>query len=183
MEKFRQIGIDVDINRVIEASRLSFAETENDILRRLLLQAEQTCLPGTPAMPLVSVTELDPPQFGSRNTGFWQAGLKGNVLAATSLKDAYCKFVLLAHRQDKLFFRRFAKLQARTRKYVAEDPRALYLKSPHLAKDHAVELTPGWFIDCNLSESQIGQRARAASRELGIQYGKEAWIREAARTI
>jgi negative regulator of replication initiation len=36
MIALRQIAVDVDVHRVIENSRQSFNESENDILRRLL---------------------------------------------------------------------------------------------------------------------------------------------------
>ncbi len=183
MAELRQILVDLDVNRAIEANRQSFSESENDILRRMVLKASEAANVTVPVAALVPVTDLDPPQFGSRKMGHWQAGLLGKVVAATSLKDAYCKYVLLAHQHDGGFLGRYAKLKGKTRRFVARVPQSLYLKSPHLAKDHAIELIPGWFVDGNLSESQIGQRVRAAARELGIAYGKDAWIREATRTI
>lgn len=35
--EFKQILVDVDVNRAIEASRQLLSESENDILRRMLL--------------------------------------------------------------------------------------------------------------------------------------------------
>jgi negative regulator of replication initiation len=180
MTDFTQVPIDLEVNRVIEANRQSFGESKNDILRRLLLTGAHA---NAATEAYLTVTEIDPPRFGSRTMGHWQSGFGGEIMAATSLKDAYCKFLLMAHKHDASFLGRFAKLKAKTRMFVARDPKALYLKSPHLAADYATELTPGWFVDTNLSEAQIGQRIREASRELGLTYGKDCWVREATRTI
>lgn len=193
----KQIAVDLDVNRVIEAARQSFAETPNDILRRILLgRSEMVPALLTPASlpvpsptppatgaPLVAVTELDMPQFGKRTMGHWQAKVADSVVAASSLREAYCRFLVLAHQHDPAFLDRFSGLGSKARRYVARSPVDLYLKSPHLAKDHAVELLPGLYADTNLSESQIAKRARVAARELGLFYGTEAWIREATRAI
>lgn len=194
----KQIAVDVDVNRVIEAARRSFAETPNDILRRILLgRSEPPAAPQAPVAPsdappsdasppdapLVAVTELDLPRFGQRAMGHWQARVADAVVGASSLREAYCRLLVLAHQHDPAFLGRFARLGSKARRFIARNPTDLYLKSPHLAKDHAVELVPGLFVDTNLSETQIAQRARAAARELGLHYGKDAWIREAMRTI
>ncbi len=179
----KKIEVDVDVNRVIEGARRSFAETPNDILRRLLLESAPAAEGLAPEAPLVAVGELELPRFGERIMGHWQAKIGEAVVSATSLRDAYCRFIILAHQHDQEFLERFAKLKSRARRYVARNPNDLYLNSPHLAKNHAVEILPGTFIDSNLSESQIAQRARAAARELGLAYGKDAWIREETRTI
>ena len=179
----KQIAVDVDVNRAIEAERRTFAESPNDILRRILLGQASAVAANTAPVPIVAVSELDLPRFGTRLMGHWQAKIGESVVAASSLKEVYCRFVVLASQHDREFLQRFALLKGKTRRYVAHRPEDLYIKSPHLAKDHAAALAPGWYIDTNLSETQIAQRARAAARELGLQYGKDAWIREATRTI
>lgn len=175
MKTMKQIGVDVDVNRVIEANRQSFAETENDILRRLLLDRKQG--------GLAKVTVEDAPQFGARQRGNWQVAVGRKIVGGTSLKDAYCKLLMLGHEQDPRFLARMAQEKGRTRRFVAARPEALYPASPHLAKDHALELVPGWFADTNLSETQVSHRARTAARVLGMAYGKEVWLRENGRTI
>lgn len=177
--ELKQIGIDVDVNRVIEASRRSFDESENAILRRLLLGAP------TPLVSSViqSVTRLEVPQFGSRSRGHWQVKFDTEIVAGTSLKDAYCNMLLLAHHRDSQFLPRFSTYKARSRRYAARNSEGLYLSSPHLARKHAIELVPGWFVDGNLSEEQVGKRARAAAFASGLAYGTDVWIKESGRAI
>lgn len=179
----KQIAVDVDVNRAIEAERRTFAESPNDILRRILLGQAAAVKPNTAPAPMVAVSELDMPRFGARMMGHWQAKLADAVVSASSLKEAYCRFIVLANQHDREFLERFALLKGKTRRYIARRPEDLYLKSPHLAKDYAVALVPGWYIDSNLSESQISQRVGEAARELGLVYGKDAWVRDATRTI
>lgn len=175
MTRMKQIVIDVDVNRVIEANRSSFSEKENDILRRLLLERVSP--------EIARVTQLDVPKFGSRNRGHWQVKFGEEVASANSLKDAYCKLILLAYERDPAFLDRFSTHKGRMRRYVARDPKALYPSSPHLAKDHAIMLVPGWYLDGNLSETQVSARIRAAAREAGFAYGHTVWIKNGGRTI
>jgi negative regulator of replication initiation len=179
MAKMKQIQIDIDVSRVIEANRYSFSEKENDILRRLLLTTSKPTL----ASVMTNVTKLDAPQFGSRSRGHWQVKFGDAVVAANSLKDAYCNLLLLAHQSDDQFLERFSRLQGRARRYVARTGPNLYLKSPHLSKDHAAALTDGWFVDTNLSEEQVHIRARAAAREAGLPYGRDVWVKQGDRLI
>ena len=175
MAKLKQISIDVDVNRIIESHRESFSERENDILRRLLL--------GRIEHPASTVTKLDVAQFGERTTGLWQVKFGETIVGATSLKDAYCKLLVLAIEQNESFLERFSKHKGKSRYYVARKPEQLYTNSPHLAAKHALQLLPGWFVDTNLSETQVGTRARVAAREAGLFYGREAWIKNQSRLV
>ncbi|MFM5884554.1 MAG: hypothetical protein ACKOQ3_04365 [Novosphingobium sp.] len=174
MTKLKQIGVDIDVSRVIETNRTSFSETENDILRRLLLGAESIAQ---------SATTHSLPDFGARNRGNWQVRINDDVVGASSLKDAYCKFLLVAKERNPRFLERLAAEKGKARRFVARHPEALYLTSPHLAKDHAIQLADGWFVDTNLSESQVQMRVRAAARILGLSYGSKAWIKEGNRLV
>jgi AraC-like DNA-binding protein len=180
MVELKRIGIDLDVNRVIEAHRRSFEESENDILRRLLL-ADATEVDATNGLSLV--TDLDVASFGMRNRGFWQVAWDSKVVGATSLKDAYCQLLVMANTAVPNLLDRLASERARSRRYVARQPGDLYLSSPHLAKDHAIEVVPGWFVDLNLSEAQVAKRARVAARLAGLAYGSAVWIRNSGRTI
>lgn len=109
MARMKEIVIDVDVNRVIEANRVSFAEKENDILRRLLLER-----PISVDGPSISaVTQLESPSFGSRQRGIWQVRLGDEVVAASNLKDAYCNLLRLGHERDALFLDRFSTYKAK----------------------------------------------------------------------
>lgn len=179
MAKLKEILIDVDVNRVIEANRASFSEKENDILRRLLLDGNSRPL----APAIAAVTQLEVPNFGLRSRGQWQVKFGNEVVSGTNLKDAYFNLLRLAHQRDGGFLEHFSTYKAKSRRYVARRGEALYLNSPHLAKDHAVEIIPGWFVDGNLSEDQVGKRARAAATAAGFAYGDDVWIKDRGRTI
>ena len=182
MARMKEILIDVDVNRVIEANRISFAEKENDILFRLLVEPP-TSKSTASAGAISLVTQLEVPTFGARRRDHWQVKFREEVVSGTNLKDAYCKLLRLAHLNDNQFLERFSAHKAKSRRYAARRGEALYLSSPHLAKQHAIELVPGWFVDGNLSETQVGKRARAAATTAGLAYGSDVWIRDGGRTI
>jgi hypothetical protein len=76
--QYRQIEIDVEVNRWIEGKRASFEQTHNDILR-----AEA----GLPAQPPRSAATVNTPSNGDA-VGAWSA--KGATLpAGTRLRMAY----------------------------------------------------------------------------------------------
>jgi negative regulator of replication initiation len=183
MAKMKQIMIDVEVNGIIEANRTSFSERENDILRRLLLKTQVVPAKRKPQTPMVAATEVQTAQFGSRTMGQWQVKFGEVVLPASSLKEAYCNLLLIAHRSDTHFLERYSKLQSKARRYVARSGPSLYLNSPHLAKDHAAPLADGWFVDTNLSEGQVHMRVRSATKEAGLVYGRDVWIKQGDRLI
>jgi hypothetical protein len=172
MGKMKQIAIDVDVNRAIESNRLSFGESENDILRRMVL--ETTVTAPRPRKP--STRQV-------RQRGDWEVHLNGSTYDAANLKDAYCQLLGLLGKSDSAFFDRFATRQARARRFVARKPEALYLNSPHLAKDHASPLQGGWYVDTNLSTEQVAFRAREAADTAGLTYGTQVKITAAGQTI
>jgi hypothetical protein len=170
--KMKQIAIDVDVNRAIENNRLSFGESENDILRRMIVGQTSTTQP--PRKPSSR-------QF--RQRGEWEVHLNGDAHGAANLKDAYCQLLRLLGKRDPAFLDTFAGRQARARRFVARKPEALYLNSPHLAKDHAERLQEGWYVDTNLSKEQVASRAREAADTAGLIYGSQVKITEAGQTI
>ena len=79
MKDYRTVAIDLDIHKAIEAERTSFAETRNDILRRLL---------GLPAMADHRKADNDGIQHDVPGPGCWSG--KGAILpAGTDLRMAY----------------------------------------------------------------------------------------------
>ena len=174
MPRMKQISIDVEVSRVIESNRNSFSESENDILRRLLL-AQTPSTNQSLTRPALHHQE-------SRRRGEWSVFLDGKEVRTANMKDAYCKMLLLLAERDQTFLQKFSQLKSRSRRYVARDARALFEASPHLAKDFAAELSPGWYVDINLSKQQVGQRARAAADTAGLKYGSGLRISEAGRT-
>lgn len=176
MAKYKQIGIDVEVSRAIEANRLSFSETENDILRRMVTGAKPHRLP---------VPKFEPPVLlqGTRNRGAWSVVLNGEKSAASSLTSAYQTMLLSLAVRDSTFLEKFSTRRARTRLFVSKRPEALYGNSPHLAIDFAKPLKDGWYFDTNLSLQQIAQRARAAAEVSGLRYGVDLYIAKDGQAI
>ena len=168
MPRLKQIGIDVEVNGVIESHRRSFSESENEILRRLLLPIASGSSP-TPVDPVGADIESQ----AVRARGRWTVVRGQNRMPAANLKEAYRTALLLLHEEFPDFLDRFSEEEARARRFVAKSPVDLYLKSPALARDHAKPLTEGWFFDTNLSTDQVARRVRIAARICGLRYGKE----------
>jgi len=176
--RLKQVGIDVDVHRAIEQARLSFAESENDILRRLLLGERQTrSLPPARRGTIASRETVE------RSRGLWSVEVKGQRSPAANMKDAYRQLLLKLDELSPNFIERFAVERARSRKFVAREPSDLYDSSPHLAKDHAQLLKDGWYFDTNLSTEQVASRAKIAARIAGLSYGRDVKLLENLRTI
>ena len=178
MPRLKQVGIDVDVNRMVEQHRRSFSESVNDILRRVL--------------PLIPPSETPPVRFAPsspesvraiRTRGQWTVEIDDRRIAAGSLKAAYRTLLLALSERSPDFLARFAEEKGRSRRFVARTPGALYGASPHLAKDHAEPLTDGWYLDTNLSAAQVSARARIAARLCGLRYGADVRILENLREI
>jgi hypothetical protein len=168
----KQIGIDVDVNGVIERSRRTFSETENDILRRLLLR--QPTLPRTQSQPPTRA----PKETGAstRVHGQWMVEFRGQRHSAPNLKGAYRALLLTLSDAFPDFLQRFAQEKSRSRRFVSRVPAELYLSTPELADDYAEPLRDGWYFDTNLSAQQVAKRARVAARVAGLLYGRDVRI-------
>jgi hypothetical protein len=179
MARHKQIGIDVDVNGVIEQARQSFAETENDILRRLLLGSPPAGKGRTPSPRPVA----GGPRGPSRSRGLWTVELADERLPAGSLKEAY--LVALEQLQARFpdFLTRFSRQKGRARRYVARSPSDLYAKSPHLAEKNAYPLGGGWFVDTNLSTEQVAKRVKVAAHLCGLLYGRDFRLLDNLREI
>lgn len=175
MPRMKQISIDVDVDKAIYANRLTLSESENDILRRMLL---------SPIQPknLGRVKQFIEPRESKRR-GKWSAQLLGDEHKTANMKDAYCTILRLLADLDVQFLPRFSVIKSSSRRYVAKDATSLYLKSPHLAQDFASGLVDGWFVDTNVSEQQVAKRVRAAAETAGLRYGIDVKISENGRTI
>lgn len=176
MPNLKEIMIDLDVHRVIESNRQSFSETENCILRRLLLPRQAEELPSVkPQAPKLSpAAEVYQP----RVRGAWNVVVDQSSQEALSLIDAYKTLLLLLQAQEEDFLERFSKEGTWARRYVAKSPRDLYLNSPKL-ESHGQPLIDGWYFDTNLSEVQIRSRAEAAAAVCGLSFGTHVKLDEA----
>ena len=171
MPRLKQIGIDVDVNGVIEKNRKAFSETENAILRRLLK------LPNDAARPFSALaTQSSESRSPIRQRGLWTVRINERRTAAANLKEAYRTLLEELQKQDPKFLEEFSAERSRSRRYVSRSPTCLFLASPELAKDHAKPLVDGWYFDTNLSAQQVAQRARVAARLCGLSYGRDVQI-------
>lgn len=175
MQRLKQIGIDVEVNGAIEQARLSFAESENEILRRLLLKSR--------AAKAAIDAQAPAPQGPPRARGLWSVELSGKRESAANLKDAYRLLLQRLAERFPDFLERFSREKARSRRFVARDALHLYGNAPHLAGKHAKPLVDGWFFDTNLSAVQVAQRVRVAARLCGLLYGKDLRILDDLREI
>lgn len=185
MPRLKQIGVDVDVHNIILASRRSFSETENDILRRVLLESGKRAAPAEHASPSLgsqpagSHAEDSP----ARSRGLWSVEICGERRPASNLRDAYRQLLIRLSDMDDTFLAKLSEERSRARRYVARRPEDLYQNSPHLASDHAPLLKAGWYYDTNLSAAQVGHRARVAARIANLQYGKEVRLLEGSKEI
>src|SRR5215210_2429515 len=178
MGRLKQIRIDVDVHRVIEQHRRSFAESENDILRRVL-----PLVPVAPAPPVSLAAIVSQRSAGSRARGQWTVEIEGERISSPNLKSAYRSLLEALDARYPDFLGKFADEKGRSRRFVARAPTQLYAASPHLAKKHAEPLAAGWYLDTNLSTAQVSLRARVAARICGLRYGADVRILENLREI
>ena len=160
MSRMKQISIDFEVEKAIFANKNSRSESENDVLRRMLLS-----LP--PTAPQKNVATIAHPKEVKRR-GKWSVHLLGEEHKAANMKDAYCTLLRLLADLDSGFLAQFSEQGSSARRFVADNELSVFIKSPHLAKDFATKLTEGWFVDTNVSEQQVGTRARVAARVAGI---------------
>jgi hypothetical protein len=179
LAKLKQVGIDVEVNRMIEAHRRGFSESINDILRRVLPLVPPAAASPAPLAGLDgSVREP-----GARTRGQWRVEIAGRPTPVPNLKAAYRALLLALDERHPDFLARFAEEKGRSRRFVARTPGGLYAASPHLAKKHAEPLVEGWYFDSNLSADQAARRSRIAARLCGLRYGTDVRILENLREI
>lgn len=176
LARLKKIEIDVDVHRAIETARRSFPESENEILRRLLLDR-------TPRPTAPSNKPKKPAADRVRSRGLWSIEVNGEREPVANLKEAYRALLLKLNETSPEFIERFASERSRSRRFVARRPGDLYLSSPHLAEKFARTLTDGWYFDTNLSSDQVSARVRAAARIAGMTYGRDIKLLENLRLI
>jgi hypothetical protein len=175
--EFRRVEIDLDVHRALERARQALGETENDILRRVLLTRAAKPAARTAAPPGAGRSAT------TRSRGLWSVELAGRRLPAANLKHSYRLLLRELDAAHPHFLEDFAREKERTRRFVARTPAELYGRSPHLAGRHAQPLGGGWYFDTNLSAVQIGKRARIAARLCGLHYGSDVRILDNLREI
>lgn len=177
MGRLKQVGVDVEVHRLIEQHRRSFSESVNDILGRIL-----PLVPASAPLRLAGSGAASSPP-GTRTRGQWTVEIEGRRIPARNLKAAYRTLLEALSERSPDFLARFGEEKGRSRRFVARIPGGLYGASPHLAKNHAEPLVDGWYFDTNLSIAQVSARARIAARLCGLRYGADVRILENLREI
>ena len=178
MEEVQRIDIDVEVRRAIERARVALGESENDILRRLLLPARTAR-----RRPSGSERRAQAGIGRPRSRGLWSVEVGGRRIPAANLKHAYRALLRELQAAQPDFLEAFARERTSGRRFVARTPADLYGRSPHLARHHAQPLVGGWYFDSNLSATQVAKRARIAARLCGLLYGSDVRILDNLREI
>ena len=160
MMRTSKIAIDLDVHRAIENRRTSFDQSHNAILRDIL---------GLSLAPSSAVY----PERTPRRTGTYAFTLRGNRIAAGSLKQMYTECLRKLGELDPQFFDRLSEQSTRSRKIIAKKPADLYARKPELAEKHAFHLTGPWWVDTNLSRLQCEKRLQTACELVGLRFGGE----------
>lgn len=168
MNEMAQIEVTLSTYKAIEAARLSFEETHDEIVQRVLSSRR---------MPrLLGVERQTPPT--TRRRGNISANLFGREVPVANLKGAYIAILngLLRHKPS--LFELLSHEGTNRRRWIARRAVELYPESPHLAADHALAIGGDWFVDTNISRKQIDQRLAVTTRLAGYRYGEDITIVE-----
>jgi len=151
----RTIDIDLEVNKVIEANRQSFAETENDILRRMLR---------------IDAAILSPPPKvrSPRSSGAYSTMIGNRAVEANSLKELLRRTILVLEAAAPGFVERLGeKSTAKGRRIVARGAAQLYPRSPQLA-EYAERLAGDWWYDTNVGRRQVAAYLRLFAEMAGL---------------
>ena len=168
MSATAQIEVSLATFKAIEAARLSFGESHDEIVQRVLAapRAQRAIARDTPP--------------STRRRGNVSVELFGRAQPVANLKAAYIAALTALLRHKPSLFEHLAQEGRTRRRWIARSADGLYADSPHLARDHAHEILPGWFLDTNLSRAQIDQRLAIACKIAGYRYGDDARIVDGA---
>lgn len=168
-----QIEVSLATFKAIEAARLSFSESHDEIVRRALavrLSRSQSAAR--------EAARIAPPAI--RRRGNISVDLFGRAQPVANLKSAYIAILNALLRHKPSLFEHLAGEGRTRRRWIARTPEGLYADSPHLARDHAFPLRGDWYLDTNLSRAQIDQRLETACRIAGYRYTADVRIIDGA---
>ena len=169
MSNLAQISISLDTYKAIEAARLSLAEDHDAIIRRALVLRK-----GHRNSPLrISARSCAP---STRKRGNVSIEMFGRSQPVANLKAAYVAALTSLLRHKPSLFELLAQEGTNRRRWIARDAAKLYPESPHLARDHALNIAGDWHLDTNLSRIQIDQRLARACQIAGYKFGDDVLI-------
>jgi hypothetical protein len=161
-----EIAVSLATFKVIEAARLSFGESHDEIIRRIFARGpsrrSQSVREGARYAPALR-----------RRRGNVRIELFTRETPVANLKYAYIAALQSLARHKPSLFELLSLEGTSRRRWSARTTEALFPGSPHLARDHAFEVAPEWFIDTNLSRAQIEARLGAACTIAGYSFGED----------
>jgi hypothetical protein len=164
------VAISLATYKAIEAQRMNFAERHDAIIRRALADR------GDRRARMVRAAALT--RGAPRRRGRVSVTLFGEVRPAMNLRDAYLIALTGLVRHQASLLNLLANEGSTARRWVATSAEALFVSAPHLAIEHAHMLTPGWFVDTNVSRAQIIARLTVAAQLAGYRYGEDVEVVE-----
>jgi hypothetical protein len=173
MSGMAQIEVSLATFKAIEAARLSFNESHDEIMRRVL------ATPKSRTRELINDALRSRPPM-TRRRGNISVDLFGRNLPVANLKAAYIAILTALVRHKPSLFEHLESEGRTRRRWISRTAEGLYADSPHLARDHAHTILPGWFLDTNLSRAQIDQRLESACKIAGYRYRQDMQIIEGA---
>jgi hypothetical protein len=164
-----EIAISLATFKAIEAARLSMTESHDEIIRRIFARTQSR--QGQIRREAVRLAPV-----ARRRRGHVNLTIFGRDVPATNLKYAYLTALQSLVKHKPSLFEHLAGEGATRRRWAAPTAGELFAGSPHLVRDHAHEIMPGWFVDTNLSRAQIEQRLARACVIAGYRYGDDVQL-------
>ncbi len=171
MSGMAQIAVSLTTWKAIEAQRLSFDEDHDAIIRRALSSRTQQAKQTMQILARPSTTT-------QRKRGNMIVTVAGRETPVANLKDAYITILSQLVKIRPSLFQMLLKEGSTRRRWIGLDAEALFPFSPHLARHHAHQIAPNWYVDTNLSKSQIEARLTKAAELSGHHFGHDVLITE-----
>ncbi len=171
MTSATSISVTLATYKAIEAQRLSFGETHDAIIRRALAERNGRRALAAGRMALAS-------RGAPRRRGRVSVELFGRAQPALNLKDAYLVILTGLSRHKAALLQLLACEGSDRRRWVARSAEGLFVTAPHLAREHAHQIAPDWFVDTNVSRAQIHARLARACELSGYRFGIEIKLLE-----
>jgi hypothetical protein len=169
MSGMAQIHVSLTTWKAIEAQRLSFDEDHDSIIRRAL-----SARTNARKHAAREVLRADIPV--QRRRGDMSIYVNDREIQVANLKGAYIEILSQLVKIRPSLFQMLLKEGSDRRRWIALSPAELFPLSPHLIRQHAYQIAPNWFIDTNLSKSQIETRCERICALAGFAFGAEVRI-------
>jgi hypothetical protein len=169
MSGMAQISVSLATWKAIEAQRLSFEEDHDAIIRRALVAR-------THQKKAIARAVAAPQPVAQRKRGNMAVDVAGRITPVANLKDAYVTILSQLVKTRPSLFQMLLKEGNERRRWIAMSPDALFPLSPHLARQFAHRIARDWYVDVNVSKTQIETRLIKACEIAGHRFGDDVTI-------